>query len=315
MRNLPGVGVALVAVMALSAPAYAQASQAADTAMVLQVRGQLRGVVAPVASWSTVQSGASLKAGDTLKTGEGAAADIVLPSGAHFIMGENSLVRLQSYDGFVSPRVLTGRVRFVAAPEGQTTLIAGDMSVTGRDAEAIVARDQGNWLLAVTSGRFQVGNGREQVASVQAGQILTAPADGGEPSVASLTRSQTQDLETGLRFTAVEDGRPTASRPTPNMVTPGTGPVARAAGGNKWVATALSALLPGTGQIYTGELTRGLTYLGLNGAMAGVGLYARSTGQNQLATAMAIGLVGLNIVSPLDALLFTPDVPASTNKP
>lgn len=299
MRNLPGVGLTVATVLALAAPAFAQA---ADTAMVLQVRTQLRGVVAPVASWANVPPGAQLKPGDTLKTGDGAAADIVLPSGAHFIMAENTLVRLQSYDGFVSPRVLTGRVRFVAAPAGSTTLIAGDMSITGTDAEAIVARDKGNWLLAVLSGKFSVGDGKTQIATVEAGKILTAPSSG-EPTVASLSRSQIQDLEAGLRFAAAPEPTPRPSA-TPRVA---ERPAVVTSGANRWVATTLSTLLPGTGQIYTGELGRGLTYLGLNGAMAGVGLFARSTGQNQLATAMAIGLVGLNIVSPLDALFFTPE--------
>lgn len=302
MRHLPGAALTLALVAALTAPAFAQA---ADTAMVLQVRTQLRGVVAPVASWANVPPGAQLKAGDTLKTGDGAAADIVLPSGAHFIMGENTLVRLQSFDGFVSPRVLTGRVRFVAAPAGSTTLIAGDMSVTGTDAEAIVTRDQGNWLLAVLSGKFSVGNGREEIATVEAGKVLTAPPSG-QTTIASLNRSQIQDLEAGLRFAPADTPQVTA-RPTPGpMLRPNPTPaVGATTGANRWIATTLSTLLPGTGQIYTGELGRGLTYMGLNGAMAGVGLFARSTGQNQLATAMAIGLVGLNIVSPLDALFFT----------
>lgn len=307
MRNLPALGLTLATVMAISAPAFAQAG---DTAMVLQVRNQLRGVVAPVASWSNVTAGSQLKAGDTLKTGDGAAADIVLPSGAHFIMGENTLVRLQSYDGFVSPRVLTGRVRFVAAPAGSTTLIAGDMSITGTDAEAVVARDKGNWVVGVLSGKFQVGDGHDTIATVDAGKVLTAPPSG-QPTIASLNRSQQQDLESGLRFAAAPEGTP-SPRPTQTPMVTTNPPKAGATGGaNRWIATTLSTLLPGTGQIYTGELGRGLTYLGLNGAMAGVGLFARSTGQNQLATAMAIGLVGLNVVSPLDALFFTPE-PAST---
>jgi hypothetical protein len=82
--------------------------------------------------------------------------------------------------------------------------------------------------------------------------------------------------------------------------------VAAAAGGNRWVATGLSALLPDSGQLYNGELPRGLTYLGLDFALLGTSFYAKSIGQNQIATGAMLGLLGLNVISPLDAFFFHP---------
>ncbi|MOA47773.1 hypothetical protein D3C78_1704420 [compost metagenome] len=53
-----------------------------------------------------------------------------------------------------------------------------------------------------------------------------------------------------------------------------------------------------------------MTYLGLNFALLGTAFYAKSLGQNpvasQVATGAMIGLVGLNVISPLDAYFFQP---------
>lgn len=297
MGFVPRLMLATLTVMATAAPAFAQAGSGVK---VVEVREQLRGAIAPNPSWTSVTPGSEVMAGDTLKTGPGAAADLLMTSGAHLVMGENTLIRLQSYDGAVSPRMLTGRARFVAPPAGTTSMIAGDFYVSGTDAEAVIERQGGTWNVAVISGRFRVGDGRAFLQVVEAGKLLSVPTDGAAAQVADMSRSRMQDLQEGLRFGApAPAARPTAQA-TPRAV-------AAAAGPNRWVATGLSTLLPGAGQLYAGELPRGLTYLGLNGALLGVGYYARTSGQNNLALAMGLSLLGLNLVSPLDALIFTPE--------
>lgn len=299
MGFAPRLTLAIATTLTMAAPAFA----ADDAVKVLQVRESLRGAIAPNASWVDIGPGTEAHAGDTFKTGPASAADMLLPSGARFVMGDSTLVRLQNFDSTVSPRVLTGRVRFVAAPAGTTSLIAGDYLVSGTDGEAIVSREGRLWQVAVLSGRFTVADSSRELASVSAGQVLTASPTM-NPQVATLSRSMQQDLETGLAFSSAP-ARPVAATPSAKPAAVST--VAAAAGANRWVATGLSALLPGAGQLYAGELPRGLTYLGLNGALMGVGYYARSAGQNNLAMAMALGLVGLNVLSPLDAMIFTPE--------
>jgi hypothetical protein len=46
----------------------------------------------------------------------------------------------------------------------------------------------------------------------------------------------------------------------------------------------------------------------------GTGFYAKSIGQNQVATGAMLGLLGLNVVSPLDAFFFQPREAASSQE-
>ena len=129
------------------------------------------------------------------------------------------------------------------------------------------------------------------------------PLANGGAQVATLTRSQLDELQQGFQQGGGEPPqRPTASNP----------PVAggNAGGANKVLATTLSALLPGAGQLYAGEVPRGLVYLGLNSALAGTLFYARFYGQTQLFYGAAAGLGALNLVAPIDAFLTTPQAPA-----
>ena len=275
------------AVVAFAAPARAQAT---DTAVVVQVLGSVRGAVAPSTTWDDVKPGMRVKAGDTLKTTPGAAAELVFGSGAHVSLGENTIVRLQDLEG-LGGRVLTGRVRVVAPPEGQASLIAGSLRLAGTDAEAVVEKAGSAWRVAVLSGAFKVAEAGRAPVTVDAGRSAIF-ATGGEPRYSVISRGASQDLLAGF---APDANAPQAATPA-------------ARGGNapdRWVAATLSTLVPGTGQLYAGEVPRGLLYMGAEFALLGAGAYGVFNGQKQMAMYAAGGLLGLNLISPLDAVFTT----------
>lgn len=282
----------MLAVPAITQPALAQSE---ETASIAWVRGTLRGAIAPSSNWTDVQAGTEVRAGDTLKTVEDSAGELLLPSGARVILGASTILRLQDLEG-LSPRVMTGRVRLSAPPRGVTYLAAGGFRMSGTDAEAIVERADGNWRIAVLAGSFRVVDAARPPMDIEAGKMLTFA--GGQANLSSVSRSMWEDLQAGFQNDS------TAARPTPNVSDAGQ-PSRNSGANNRWIATALSAVLPGAGQLYNGELTRGVGYLGLNFALIGTGFYGRFYGQNQLTTAAAIGLVGLNLISPLDAYFTT----------
>ncbi|MDB5098827.1 MAG: hypothetical protein JWM80_3248 [Cyanobacteria bacterium RYN_339] len=295
MRSLPTLALLVAtAVPALAAPAWAQES----TGTVVWVRGSLRGAISPSSTWTPISGDTAVKAGDTLKTGEDSAAEVVLPSGARVTLGANTIVRLVDLEG-LAPRVMTGRVHLYASPQGETHLAAGTFHLTGTDAEAVVERNNGNWRVAVLAGAFHVVDAAREPMDVDAGKLVEF-ANGGA-QVATLGRSQLDDLQQGFQQGGNEPPqRPTGSNP----------PVASGGNGNRLVATTLSALLPGAGQLYAGELPRGLLYLGLNSALVGTMFYGRFYGQTTLFTGAAAGLGALNLIAPIDAYLTTPQAPA-----
>ena len=289
--------LASLSVPALVAPAFAQE---APSATVIWVRSQLRGAIAPSSTWTPLSADTRVKAGDTLKTGDDSAAELVMPSGARVTLGANTIVRLVDLEG-LSPRVMTGRIHLYAPPQGVTNLAASTFHLSGTDAEAVVERVGGVWRVGVLAGDFRVIDASGNPTDVDAGKLVTFTAEG--PAVAGMTRSQSDDLQLGFGQGA---GVPNAhATPTPeaNPPTASTGN----SGANKWVATTLSTLLPGAGQLYAGEVPRGLLYLGLDFALLGTGFYGHYFAQNTLEQGAAAGLLGLNLISPLDALLTTPD--------
>lgn len=297
MLKLPTVAILVAAsVPALVAPAFAQ--DASGT--VVWTRGQVRGAIGGSSTWNALAPDTAVRAGDTLKTGDDAAAEVVLPSGARVTLGANTIVRLVDLEG-LAPRVMTGRAHLYASPQGVTHLAAGTFHLMGTDAEAVVERNAGAWRVAVLAGAFRVVDPGRDPMDVEAGKVVEF-ANGGA-QVATLTRSQLDDLQQGFQQGGNE---PPQQPPTSNPPAAG----GTAGGANKVVATTLSALLPGAGQLYAGELPRGLVYLGLNSALAGTLFYARFYGQTQLFYGAAAGLGALNLIAPIDAFLTTPQAPA-----
>lgn len=302
--GFPRITAAALAVMLAPVPALAQAQEAAT---VVPLLGEMRGAIAPSSFWRDLTSQTSMGAGDSIKTGRDSAAELILASGGRLTLGANTLVKLQSTPEGLAVRVMTGRVRITAAPQGNTQVFAGNVRLYGSNSEAIVQRSDGQWQVAVIAGQMKAQEGENAPVAVDAGTMMSLE----KKQKAPINRTTWDDLQAGFPnqamkpFPAVK--APTAVTPQPNNPTqlPASS-VAAAAGGNRWVATGLSALLPGSGQIYYGELPRGLTYLGLNFALLGTSFYARSVGQNQIANGALIGLVGLNVISPLDAFFFHP---------
>ncbi|HEY9723326.1 MAG TPA: hypothetical protein V6D47_15050 [Oscillatoriaceae cyanobacterium] len=290
MGKSPLLAALLCALVA--APALADG----NSAVVAQERGTLRGAIAPVETWADVAPQTEVHAGDTLKTGLNSLADVVLPSGGHLVMGEDTVIRVADLDG-LSARMLTGRMRVVAPPSGILSFQAGELTLRGTDAEAIIEREGARWRVGVISGTFAVTDADREALPVGPGKLLTLMGD--RASVRALGRSEQDDLMAGLQFNSTTAATTSISE------------VARAAGPNRWLATGLSTVLPGTGQVYSGEWPRGLAYLGLDFALLGAGYYFHANNQPQNAAYAAYGLIGLNVLSPLDALIFTPSTKAA----
>lgn len=307
---------AALALMLMPVPALAQAQ---ETATVVPLIGEMRGSIAPSSFWRDLKGQAAMVAGDSIKTGRDSAGELILASGGRMTIGANTLVRLQAAPDGLAVRVMAGRIRLTAPPKGTTSVYAGNVRLYGSDTEAVVQREDGQWKVAVLAGDLQAQEGDAAPVSVPAGRMMTLETR----QTTQIARTTWDDLQVGFPngtpakpFPAGTSKQPTAATPKqPQAATRPEGPpasaVAAAAGGNRWVATGLSALLPGAGQIYYGELPRGLTYLGLNFALLGTGFYAKSIGQNQLATGAMLGLLGLNVVSPIDAFFLQPRGAAS----
>lgn len=279
--------IAATSVPALVAPAFAQDADGS----VIWVRGSLRGAIAPSSTWTALAPDTHVKASDTLKTAEDSAAEILLPTGARVTMGASTIVRLVDMDG-LAPRVMTGRIHLYAPPQGVTNMAAGSFHLSGTDAEAVVERVNGTWRVGVLAGTFRLVDASGTPSDIDAGKLVTMGPEG--PQVARLSRTQQDDLQQGF-----QQGTETAVAPTQAPAQ------ASSNGASRWLATGLSTLMPGVGQIYAGELPRGLIYLGLDCALIGTGFYGRFYGQNTLAEAAAGGLIGLNVISPLDAFFTT----------
>lgn len=279
------------------------AQEGLNEGRVVQVKRALRGAIAPSTTWGAVFSGSVVGPQDTLKTGDESAAELVFASGARLTLGAQTVWRAVAI-GEGLGRVMTGRVKFVAPPKGGATLWAGEASIRGTDAEAVVERSGGAWRLYGLSGRCWVSlpeGDHTREWPLAAGQMMTLTS--GEPRMASLGRARAEDLQNAFLVINQASVQPVASAPPIVALTPPS--VAMAARGNQWVATGLSTLLPGAGQLYAGELPRGLTYLGLEGALLGAGFYARAHGQDTWALGAAVGLAALNLLAPLDAYLST----------
>jgi hypothetical protein len=299
------VTAAALAAMLLPVPALAQAQEAAT---VVPLVGEMRGAIAPSSFWRDLKGQTSLVAGDSIKTGGGSAAELILASGGRMTLGANTLVRLQAGPDGLAVRVMAGRLRLTAPPKGSTSVYAGNVRMYGTDTEAVVERADGQWKVAVLAGRIQSQEGDAAPVAVEAGTMMAIESK----KTTQIARTTWDDLQVGFPNGSPKpyppnkpNGQP-ATTTTTTAAQPPESAIAAAAGGNRWVATGLSTLLPGTGQIYSGDLPRGLTYLGLNFALLGTGFYAKSIGQNQIATGAMLGLLGLNVVSPLDAFFFQP---------
>jgi hypothetical protein len=297
--------------MLLPVPALAQAQ---ETATVVPLIGEMRGSIAPSSFWRDLKGQAALVAGDSIKTGRDSAGELILASGGRMTIGANTLVRLQAAPDGLAVRVMAGRIRLTAPPKGTTSVYAGNVRLYGSDTEAVVQREDGQWKVAVLAGDLQAQEGDAAPVSVPAGRMMTLETR----QTTQIARTTWDDLQVGFPngtpakpFPAGTPKQPTTATTATRPEGPPASAVAAAAGGNRWVATGLSALLPGAGQIYYGELPRGLTYLGLNFALLGTGFYAKSIGQNQVATGAMLGLLGLNVVSPIDAFFFQPRGAAS----
>lgn len=309
---------AALAIMLMPVPALAQAAQPmGETATVVPLIGEMRGSIAPSSFWRDLKGQATLAVGDSIKTGRDSAGELILASGGRMTIGANTLVRLQAAPDGLAVRVMAGRIRLTAPPKGTTSVFAGNVRLYGSDTEAVVQREDGQWKVAVLAGDLKAQEGDAAPVSVPAGRMMTLETR----QTTQIARTTWDDLQVGFPNGTPAKPFPAAGtpkQPTTTANRPETAPpasaVAAAAGGNRWVATGLSALLPGAGQIYYGELPRGLTYLGLNFALLGTGFYAKSIGQNQVATGAMLGLLGLNVVSPLDAFFLQPREAASSQE-
>jgi hypothetical protein len=302
---------AALAIMLMPVPALAQAQ---ETATVVPLIGEMRGSIAPSSFWRDLKGQATLTVGDSIKTGRDSAGELILASGGRMTLGANTLVRLQAAPDGLAVRVMAGRIRLTAPPKGTTSVFAGNVRLYGSDTEAVVQREDGQWKVAVLAGDLKAQEGDAAPVSVPAGRMMTLETR----QTTQIARTTWDDLQVGFPNGTPAKPFPAGTPKQPTTATRPEGPppsaVAAAAGGNRWVATGLSALLPGAGQIYYGELPRGLTYLGLNFALLGTGFYAKSIGQNQVATGAMLGLLGLNVVSPIDAFFFQPREAASSQE-
>lgn len=70
---------------------------------------------------------------------------------------------------------------------------------------------------------------------------------------------------------------------------------------NPWLAAGLSLLIPGTGQAYLGDWPRGALFLGSSALLWGLALGLRDSNPT-LGNAFGVGLLGISIAAPLDAL-------------
>jgi hypothetical protein len=299
MGSSPRLVAAALAVMLAPVPALAQA---AEQATVVPLLGDMRGAISPSSFWRDLDGQTRMGANDSIKTGRDSAAELILASGGRMTLGANTLVKLQATPEGLAVRVMTGRIRMTAPPKGNTQIFAGNVRLYGTDSEAIVQRTDGQWQVAVIAGRLQTQEGDAAPVAVDAGTMMSLD----KKQKAPIARTTWDDLQAGFPNAPAKPFPPKGQTATTSSPSYPVSSVAAAAGGNRWVATGLSALLPGSGQIYYGELPRGLTYLGLNFALLGTSFYARSQGQNQIATGAMLGLVGLNLISPLDAFFFHP---------
>lgn len=273
-------GVAFTLAAAVS-PALAQEG---ESATLMQAGGTVR---LYTTDWATIKPGGTVHTGETVKTMPESYAEFVLSGGSRLSLGESSTVRFVELDG-LTPTVRVGRVRVVAPPEGNINLMAGTLRISGGDADGVIERaGSGGWRISVLSGTFRVSDAGKNPQLLEAGRSAIFVSGGQEPRFNVITRSAYQDLTAGF---------------APDAAAAPDAPAPRAAGApDPWVAAGLSTLLPGAGQIYTGEVPRGLLYLGAEFALLGAGGYGVFTGQRQLALYTGLGLVGLNVLSPIDA--------------
>lgn len=274
-------------------PAFAQEE---ETATVVTTGGRVRGAIAPATTWTDVRTGLLIHPGDTVKTGIESYSEMVLSTGARASLGENSIVRFVDMDG-MALNIRTGRVRVVAPPEGTLYLMAGSLRASASDAEAVVERAGSAWRVAVVSGTFRVSDGGKNPMLIEAGRSAIFSAGVPEPRVRVISRSAAQDLASGFGPEA------------PAVIAPGPSEGSEAP--NPLFAAGLSALLPGLGQVYAGQVPRGLLYLGAEFALLGTGGYGVFVGNRQLALYAGAGLLGLNLLSPVDAAFSTLSPPGA----
>lgn len=289
-----GAAALAVAVVAVGQPAWAQ-SAGAEVGF---ARGSVRGAVAPASSWQELSPGAKLLAGDALKTGADGVVSLRLPQGGSMSLGPNGVLRLQDLNGGLSGRLLAGKARLTGPSAGENGLLAGALRlVAGPGADAMVEKAGAGWRVVGLAGTVGVVQGAEAPTLLDGGQAATF-----QPGAAPQMASAAGEVP-ALRALFAEAA---ASRPTSNPNS-GNNTASRPVGGDRLWATGLSALVPGVGQLYAGELPRGLAYLGLEFAFLGAGAYGKWTNQALWSSVAAGGLVGLNVISPLDAWFLTPD--------
>jgi hypothetical protein len=280
-RPLAAATCAFLALAVTGAPA---AAQEGDSATLMQAGGTVR---VYTTDWAGIKPGATVHTGDTVKTMPESYAEFVLSGGSRLTLGESTTVRFVEIEG-MTPTVRVGRVRVVAPPEGNINLMAGTLRISGGDADGVIERaGSGGWRVSVLSGTFRVSDAGKNPQLLEAGRSAIFVAGGQEPRFSVITRSASQDLTAGFAPEAAA---------TPDVPAPRT-----AGAPDPWVAAGLSALLPGAGQLYAGEVPRGLLYLGAEFALLGTGGYGVFTGQRQLAMYAGLGLIGLNVLSPVDA--------------
>jgi hypothetical protein len=276
------IGFSLVCLCVL--PEAGANAQTVDQAVIMAASTGVRGAIAPSSSWMPVGNNTLLHAGDSLKTSENSKAFLLFGSGAKLVLGPSSILRLQDL-GQLGARILTGAVRLSAPPASLTRLVAGPLQIDLTNAEAIVERHHQTWRVTMLAGQATVINtdnpdGRK--ATVLAGTVNAWDAK--RLTTTGLMGVQYEDFQS---FWAL----PQAPEP-PGAIVRHTPP---------WLAAGLSAVLPGTGQLYAGALWPGLAHLGLNGALLGLGVYAQSMGQSNVVLGCGAGMLALNVYSAWDA--------------
>ncbi|GEM_PF-4064778 len=259
-------------------------AQTVDQAVVMAASTGVRGAIAPSSSWMPVGHSTLLQAGDSLKTSENSRAFLVFGSGAKLVLGPSSILRLQDL-GQLGARILSGAVRLSAPPESLTRLIAGPLQIDLTDAEAIVERHNQTWRVTLLAGQATVINTSipdAAKATVLAGTVNTW--DARRLTTTRLMGVQFEDFQTFWTLPQEPEAPGAIARHTP-----------------PWLAAGLSAVLPGTGQLYAGALWPGLAHLGLNGALLGLGVYAQSMGQSNVVLGCGVGMLALNVYSAWDA--------------
>lgn len=152
---------------------------------------------------------------------------------------------------------------------------------------------------------------KKDTGSAASGQAPVKPAEGvkaapvdpllGDPAVSS-TEPPVAALPGAPDIVPLPD-TPGVAPPTQPLDMRLSAPPAFEPAPNPWLAAGASTLFPGAGQALLGDWARGGIYAGAAALLYGSALYGLSSNDSTLARTSSYALLGLSLVSPLDAFL------------